>query len=64
MVSDLKLVPSAAHPALVAISPETTLLYLIMAENTSEDDLTHVPSHGVFIQNLIGDLVDAHEHES
>jgi len=64
VVTDLKFVPPTAHPALVAVSPETTLLDLIMTQDTSKNHLVHIPCHGVLIEDLVSDLIYSHKHQS
>lgn len=40
-----------------------SLLDIIISQNTREDDLVHIAIHRILIQNLAGNLVDAHKHE-
>ena len=46
-----------------AICPEDTLLDVVVTKDTSEDNLVHVTCHWIFDEQLVGHLVDAHEHE-
>jgi len=63
VVQDLKLVPGTADTALVAVSPVVSLLQGLIAQHTGEDDCSHVASHRVFIQQLVRNLVNSHEHQ-
>jgi len=40
-----------------------SLLDLIHAKDAREDDLAHVTNHRVFFQQLVRNLVNAHEHK-
>ncbi len=64
MVANRDLVPLETDPALGCIRPVGTLLDLIVSKHSREDNLIHVPSHWVFLQQIEGHLVDAHKHQS
>ena len=63
MISDIDLVPLLADPALRSIWPILALLDVIMTKDSSENDFIHVASHWVLDEEIIGHLVDTHEHE-
>lgn len=57
------LVPLLAHVTLRAILPQVASVNIIVTQDAREDDLVHVTCHGVLEQQVVRDLVDAHEHE-
>ena len=64
MVGDESFTPFLAEPALGAILPVGTFFDFGMAKNSSEDDLVHVTCHRILDEQVICNLIDAHEHQS
>jgi len=56
-------VPALTDPALISVDPVMTLLDLIMAENSREYSLIHIPVHRILLHQLIRYLINPHEHE-
>ena len=58
------LVELAANPAVSRVHPVGALLDLVVAQDSREDDFVHVARHRVLLEQVLSDLVDAHEQES
>jgi len=47
---NIYLIPLAADPALIGISPVRAFLYVFMPKNPRKDNLVHITSHGVLME--------------
>ena len=63
VMSENHFVVLLTYPALHCIHPVCTLFNLVVAQDTGEDDLVHVACHWILNKEIVGDLINSHEHE-